>query len=401
MEVRAIKKKYEELSRFLNEKVKRLYLAVEAKSLGYGGISEVSKATGVSRTTITLGIKELEESITSGDKTRIRKKGGGRKRAAEKNPMIGKELEMLVEPYTRGDPESPLRWTCKSTRKLAAMLAEKGIKISHVKVADLLVGLGYSLQGNKKTIEGANHPDRNAQFEYINEKTKDFQKENQPVISVDTKKKELIGNFKNNGKEYRPKGKPQEVFVHDFKIKELGKANPYGVYDILKNSGWVNVGIDNDTAQFAVESIRKWWHSMGESVYPDASRILITADCGGSNGYRVRLWKTELQKLSNETGLEITVAHLPPGTSKWNKIEHKLFSFISQNWRGQPLVNLETIVNLIASTKTQKGLTVKCSIDQNKYPKGLKITDEEMKAINISRNDFHGDWNYSLSPQLV
>lgn len=401
MDIEIIKKKYEELSRFLDEKVKRLYLAVEAKSLGYGGISEISRATGVSRTTITVGMKELEDIVTPADKTRIRKEGGGRKNTIEKNPNIEKELETLVEPYTRGDPESPLKWTCKSTRKLAEMLTEKGFKISHVKVADLLAIMGYSLQGNKKTIEGANHPDRNAQFEYINEKTKDFQKEDQPVISVDTKKKELIGNFKNNGKEYRPKKTPREVFVHDFKIDELGKANPYGIYDILKNSGWVNVGIDNDTAQFAVESIRRWWYSMGKSIYPNASKILITADCGGSNGYRVRLWKTELQKLSNETGLEITVAHLPPGTSKWNKIEHRLFSFISQNWRGQPLVNLETIVNLIASTKTQKGLTVKCSIDKNTYPKGLKITDEEMKLLNIFKNDFHGDWNYSFLPQPV
>jgi transposase len=398
VETQSIKKKYKLLAPFLDEKTRRLYLAVEAKSIGYGGISEVSKATGVSRTTITQGCKELDDSNISQQQTGIRKKGGGRKNTVEKNPMIGKELEMLVEPYTRGDPESPLRWTCKSTRKLAEMLSEKGFKISHVKVADLLVDLGYSLQGNKKTIEGENHPDRNAQFEYINEKTKEFQKGNQPVISVDTKKKELIGNFKNNGKEYRPKGNPREVFVHDFKVEELGKANPYGVYDIVKNSGWVNVGIDNDTAQFAVESIRRWWYSMGKNVYPNASKILINADCGGSNGYRVRLWKTELQKLATETGIEITVAHLPPGTSKWNKIEHRLFSFISQNWRGQPLVNLETIVSLIAATKTEKGLTVKCSIDENKYPKGLKISDKEMDLLNISKNDFHGEWNYTLAP---
>jgi hypothetical protein len=397
VEIQSIKTKYETLLPFLDEKRRRLYLAAEAKSLGHGGITKVSEVTGVSRTTITLGCRELEAFSTIQNQTRVRKEGGGRKKTIEKNPALKKELEMLLEPYTRGDPESPLVWTCKSTRNLANALNEKGFKISHVKVAEILSDMGYSLQSNKKVIEGSHNPDRNSQFEYINERTKAFQQEKQPVISVDTKKKELVGNFKNNGREYRLKGDPQKVFVHDFKINELGKANPYGIYDIVENAGWVNVGIDNDTAQFAVESIRKWWNNMGGNIYPEATKLLITADSGGSNGYRVRLWKTELQKLANETGLDITVAHLPPGTSKWNKIEHRLFSFISQNWRGQPLVSLEVIVSLIAATTTQKGLTVKSSIDDNNYPKGLKITDKEMEMLNISRSDFHGEWNYTIS----
>jgi hypothetical protein len=395
-----LKQRFELLLPYMNEKIKRLYLAAEAKSIGYGGITEVSEVTGVSRTTITLGCKELENSDNnklSQNLERIRNEGGGRKNIVEKQPEIWEELEKLIEPYTRGDPESPLRWTCKSTRKLADSLNKEGFKISHVKVAEILSSNGYSLKSNKKTLEGSgDHPDRNEQFENINQKAKDFQSEGQPVISVDTKKKELIGNFKNGGKEYSPKGEAEEVFVHDFKIDELGKANPYGVYDILENKGMVNVGIDNDTAQFAVESIRRWWFTMGKEVYPKASKILITADGGGSNGYRVRLWKTELQKLANETELDITVAHFPPGTSKWNKIEHRLFSFITQNWRGKPLISLEVIVNLISATTTNKGLTVKCEVDTGKYPKGIKISDKEMKGLNIIQDQFHGEWNYTI-----
>jgi len=399
-----IKRRIELLNPFLDEKIKRLYLAAEATSIGYGGVTLVSKITGVSRTTITQGCEELNkpEANQYQDQYRIRNEGGGRKKTIEKIPGIENELELLIEPYTRGDPDSPLKWTCKSTRKLVEELAKKGIKVSHVKVAEILSAMGYSLQANKKTIEGSSkHPDRNAQFEYINEKTKAFQDAKQPVISVDTKKKELIGNFKNNGKEYKPKGKPEEVFVHDFEVKELGKANPYGIYDIAENSGWVNVGVDNDTSQFAVESIRRWWLTMGKKVYPKASKLFINADGGGSNGHRVRLWKTELQKLADEIGIVITVAHFPPGTSKWNKIEHRLFSFISQNWRGKPLVSLEVLVNLIASTTTKKGLKVECSVDNGKYPKGIKISDEEMESLNIIRSDFHGEWNYTIFPKKL
>ena len=307
-------------------------------------------------------------------------------------------MESLIEPVTRGDPESPLRWTSKSVRKLANELKKTGHKTSHRMVADLLREMGYSLQANRKTLEGSAHPDRNAQFEYIYEKVKEFQFCGQPVISVDTKKKELVGDFKNGGRELRPKGDPAKVRVHDFEIRELGKVAPYGVYDQTHNAGWVNVGTDHDTAAFAVESIRRWWVTMGQEAYPDAASLLITADGGGSNGSRVRLWKTELQRLANETGLVVSVCHLPPGTSKWNKIEHRLFSYISQNWRGKPLVSHEVIVNLIASTTTRKGLTVRCELDTNKYPKGTKVTNEELRQVRIIRDQFHGEWNYAIHP---
>ena len=353
-----IPKKYNLLKPFLDEKGKRLFAAAEALSIGKGNISIVSRATGISENTIKKGCNELESGNSSSD-DKIRAPGGGRKKLVEKDSTLLSDLETLIEPTSCGDPESPLRWTCKSLRNLAGELKNIGHEISHARVVDVLHMLGYSLQANKKTIEGTEHPDRDKQFEHISEKYKVFQGEHQPVISVDTKKKELIGNFKNVGRELRPKKDPIPVNVYDFKDKELGKVNPYGVYDIANNEGWVNVGIDHDTASFAVESIRRWWNTMGCKSYPDAKKLLITADCGGSNGSRVRLWKTELQKLADETGLEISVSHFPPGTSKWNKIEHRLFSQITMNWRGKPLTSYEVVVNLIAATKTSRGLEVK------------------------------------------
>ena len=391
-----ISKKYNLLKPFLDEKSKRLFAAAEA--LSFGNISLVSRAMDISEETIKKGCNELESGETLSD-DKIRAPGGGRKKSVEKDPALLSDLETLIEPTSRGDPESPLRWTSKSTRKLAEELIKMGHKVSHSRVADMLRMLGYSLQANKKTIEGTSHPDRDQQFNYINEKCKEFQKENQPVISVDTKKKEYIGNFKNGGKELRPKNDPLLVNVYDFEDKELGKVNPYGVYDLLKNEGWVNVGIDNDTASFAVESIRRWWYMMGCKSYPEAKRLMITADCGGSNGYRVRLWKKELQKLADEVGLEISVCHFPPGTSKWNKIEHRLFSYITLNWRGKPLTSYEVIVNLIAATTTSKGLKVKCMLDKNEYPKGIKITKEEVEELEIIRDEFHGEWNYMFKPK--
>ena len=395
-----ISKKYDLLKPFLDEKSKRLFAAAEALSIGKSGnINLVSRATGISEETIKKGVIELESGESpSGDK--IRAPGGGRKTIVEKDPTILSDLETLVEPTTRGDPESPLRWTTKSLRKLAEELQKLGHKVSHSRVSDMLHTLGYSLQANKKTIEGTDeHPDRDDQFNHINEKCKIFQDEKQPVISVDSKKKEAIGNFKNSGRELRPKKDPIHVNVYDFVDKELGKVNPYGVYDITNNSGWVNVGIDNDTASFAVESIRRWWYMMGCKVYPEARKLMITADCGGSNGYRVKLWKVELQKLADETGLEISVCHFPPGTSKWNKIEHRLFSYITLNWRGKPLTSYEVIVNLIAATTTTKGLKVKCMLDKNEYPKGIKITKEEIEELGIIRDEFHGEWNYTFKPR--
>jgi transposase len=391
-----ISKKYNLLKPFLDEKSKRLFAAAEA--LSFGNISLVSRAMDISEETIKKGCNELESGETLSD-DKIRAPGGGRKKSVEKDPALLSDLETLIEPTSRGDPESPLRWTSKSTRKLTEELIKMGHKVSHSRVADMLRMLGYSLQANKKTIEGTSHPDRDQQFNYINEKCKEFQTENQPVISVDTKKKEYIGNFKNGGKELRPKNDPLLVNVYDFEDKELGKVNPYGVYDLLKNEGWVNVGIDNDTASFAVESIRRWWYMMGCKSYPEAKKLMITADCGGSNGYRLRLWKTELKKLADEVGLEISVCHFPPGTSKWNKIEHRLFSYITLNWRGKPLTSYEVIVNLIAATTTSKGLKVKCMLDRNEYPKGIKITKEEVEELGIIRDEFHGEWNYMFKPR--
>ena len=397
MDTNFIKQRYEALAGFLDERLRRIVAAAEAVVIGYGGISIVSRETGVSRRAIALGCEELKHPERATEK-RIRKEGGGRKPTIDKDTTLKQDLENLIEPVSRGDPESPLRWTCKSTRRLADELMRKGHEVSHNLVAGLLHEMGYSLQANRKTLEGTSHPDRDAQFEYINNKAKEHQAIEQPVISVDTKKKELIGDFKNGGRELRPKGNPEKVRVHDFEIPELGKDSPYGVYDVTWNSGWVNVGIDHDTAAFAVESIRRWWQFMGEVRYPEAKQLLITADSGGSNGYRTRLWKLELQKLADETGLAISVCHLPPGTSKWNKIEHRLFSFISQNWRGKPLVSHEVIVNLIAATTTREGLRVQCQLDTKSYPTGIKVSDKEIASINIQRDSFHGEWNYTISP---
>lgn len=396
--------KYNLLKPFLNEQNKRLFAAAEAISLGVGGISIVSRATDISRDTISKACKELisgkigtsEIPIPVG---KIRASGGGRKKSLDKDQTLMSDLEKLIEPTSRGDPESPLLWTSKSVRKLAEELNKMGHNVTHARVADMLRILGYSLQANRKIIEGTSHPDRNQQFNYINEKCKEFQEAKQPVISVDTKKKELIGNFKNEGKELRPKKDPINVNVYDFIDKELGKVNPYGIYDIFRNEGWVNVGIDHDTASFAVESIRRWWIMMGCKLYPEAKKLMITADCGGSNGYRVRLWKVELQKLADEIGLQISVCHFPPGTSKWNKIEHRLFSQITMNWRGKPLTSYEVVVNLIAATTTAKGLKVKCMLDENEYPKGIKITKKEVEELGIIYNELHGEWNYTFLPR--
>jgi transposase len=357
----------------------------------------VSRITGIARSTIGRGLAELRgEAEPEAAPGRVRRKGAGRPALVDADPTLLGDLAGLVEPTTRGDPMAPLLWTAKSLRNLAAELHGFGHRISHNVVGDLLRHLGYSLQANRKTREGTEHPDRDAQFGYINRKVKQALAANEPAISVDTKKKELVGDFRNGGREYRPKGRPEPVRVHDFIIPELGRAAPYGVYDIADNAGWVSVGIDNDTASFAVNSIRRWWKTMGRARYPHATKLLITADCGGSNGVRVRLWKRELQALADELGIAITVCHLPPGTSKWNRIEHRLFSFITQNWRGKPLVSLQTIVQLIAATTTNTGLKVRCAIDPKTYPAGVKITDREMDAINILRHSFHGDWNYTI-----
>jgi len=396
-----IKLRFQALKWTLDERMRRLMAAAEAEAIGYGGISTVSRATGVSRRAIRIGIKELKEkkSPKSADREkRIRKEGGGRKKTVHKDPTLKIDLEKLVEPTTRGDPESPLRWTCKSVRRLAKELKKMGHSTSHRMVAEILHEQGYSLQGNKKTLEGSSHPDRDAQFKFINKLVQEQLKNNDPAISVDAKKKESVGNFKNNGKEWKPKGTPDEVEVYDFPSKAVGKAIPYGVYDIGKNLGWVNVGIDHNTSTFAVESIRRWWYSMGIQIYPDAVKLLITADGGGSNGSRVRLWKLEIQKLANDLGFPIAICHFPPGTSKWNKIEHRMFSFITQNWRGKPLVSHEVIVNLIGDTTTKTGLKIRCEIDTENYPTGQKVSKKELKTINIKRSDFHGEWNYTIFP---
>lgn len=394
----AIKQRYERVAPALNERTRRLVAASEAITLGRGGISAVSRATGLSRQVISQGIKELqnEEPTSSG---RIRRKGGGRKKLVEKDPQLGVDLERLVEPVTRGDPESPLRWTSKSVRKLAKELSKQGHQVSHELVSQLLYQLGYSLQANSKTLEGGTHPDRNAQFEHINTQAKAFLAAGEPVLSVDAKKKELVGDFKNGGHEWRPKGEPEEVRVYDFPLKELGRVTPYGIYDQGHNTGWVNVGIDHDTAAFAVESIRRWWNSVGKQQYPSAKRLLITADGGGSNGSRVRLWKWELQQLADEIGLGISVCHFPPGTSKWNKIEHRLFAWISENWRGKPLVSYAVILKLIAATTTKAGLSVQCQLDTNTYPTGRKVSDEEMATLSLQPDLFHGEWNYTILPR--
>jgi len=392
----------------LDERQRRLLVAVEAKVLGRGGVTAVAVATGVSRSTIMAGLSEIEamnvvglaeqESVTVS--TRTRRAGAGRKSVAVKDETLVSDLLALVDPLTRGDPQSPLRWTCKSLRTLADQLKTAGHSVSHVLVGQLLKAQGYSLQGNAKVIEGNQSPDRNAQFEHINAQVAAALAANQPVISVDTKKKELVGAYKNAGQEWLPSGEPVQVKVHDFIDPELGRANPYGVYDVGADEAWVSVGTDHDTSAFAVQTIRRWWLSMGRQRYPESRQLLITADGGGSNGHRVRLWKLELSQFAKEEGLDIQVCHFPPGTSKWNKIEHRLFSFITMNWRGQPLISHEVIVNLIAGTKTRSGLTVRAELDNADYPKGRIVSDEEFAAINLERNEFHGDWNYSIRSGL-
>ena len=398
-EAEGLARKFEVLARVLDERTRRLVAAAEAQALGFGGVTAVARASGLSRGTVIGGIAELKTAPKAARSHRIRRKGAGRKRTVDRDITLKRDLEALVEPVTRGDPESALRWTCKSVRQLASELQRAGHPTSHRMVAELLPAMDYSLQANRKTLEGASHPDRDAQFHHINSKIREFQAASQPVISVDTKKKELVGNFKNQGRELRPKGDPEKVRVHDFVIPELGRAAPYGVYDVTQNMGWVSVGVDHDTAAFAAQSIRRWWDSMGAAAYPQAKKLLITAESGGSNGVRVRLWKLELQKLADETGLEITICHLPPGTSKWNKIEHRLFSFISQNWRGKPLVSHQVIVNLIAATTTKTGLRVRAELDPAKYPKGVKVSDKEVAAIRLERDKFHGEWNYAILPR--
>jgi hypothetical protein len=395
----AIRTRYDALSPNLDEKGLRLFAASEARAAGRGGIVAVSEVTGIARSTIGRGLKELVAQEQAPPQNRVRRTGGGRKAAVVKQPGLVKALAKNIQSAIRGDPEAKLLWVSKSQRHLAKVLREQGYSVSHTVVGHLLRDMGFSLQANAKTREGCKHPDRNAQFEHINALVHEFQSAGQPAISVDTKKKELIGDFKNNGRTLRPKGRPEPVRVHDFVIKGKGKVAPFGVYDIAADEGWVNVGVDHDTAAFAVESIRRWWGRLGKKRYArKAKRLLITADCGGSNGARVRLWKLELQKLATETGLSITVAHHPPGTSKWNRIEHRMFSFISINWRGRPLLSHQVIVQLIASTKTETGLNITCDIDWGHYPKGIKIPKTALKDLNIKYDDFHGDWNYTIAP---
>ena len=417
-----IKIRHDLLSPVLGEKQYRIYLASEAKALGRGGVSKVSLATSASRNTIVSGMDELAkppapkpvEAVTGGKKARQRtrgrrlpvdedlrqrQRGGGRKRTTDIDPTLKTDLDALLEPFAAGDPCSPLRWTCKSISALTTELINMGHKTSTRMVHELLIEMRYTMQSNRKTKESGSHPDRNDQFIFINEKVKLYQAAGDPVISVDTKKKELVGEFSNKGSTWRPQGCPEKVNTHDFLDPDKGRASPYGIYDIINNVGFVNVGISADTSAFAVESIRRWWLSMGKESYNNATRLLITADGGGSNGSRVRLWKTELQRLADEMNLEITVCHFPPGTSKWNKIEHRMFSYISQNWRGKPLVSIETIINLIGSTKTKKGLIIQTSVDTNEYTKGIKISDAEIESLVLERETFHGEWNYTLYPR--
>jgi len=393
-----IKQRFSQLEAWLDERTRRLWAAAESAAHGRGGISLVARASGVSRRAIAVGLAELRKKPDRSQRRRlpIRQKGGGRKKASLKDPNLLVDLEKLLEPVTRGDPQSPLRWTCKSVRNLAGELRAQGHKVSHMLVAELLHEQQYSLQANRKTKEGATHPDRDAQFEYINAQATEFLNRGQPAISVDTKKKEQVGDYQNGGREWRPKGQPEPVQVHDFAKQ---KDAPYGVYDLGQNAGWVSVGTDHDTSAFAVESIRRWWNMMGRETYPGARQLLITADSGGSNGSRVRLWKLELQKLADETGLEISVCHFPPGTSKWNKIEHRLFSFITKNWRGKPLVSHEVIVNLIAATTTRTGLRVQSQLDPGKYPKGIKVSKQQFAALQLRTDTFHGEWNYTIMPR--
>ncbi len=409
--LQAIEAKYQALAARLDEATLRLWVAAEARSLGRGGVSLVANAVGVSRTTIYAGLAELEEASKASKKRgagsaaaskptlRVRAAGGGRKKLTDLNQGLLDALDALVEPTSRGDPMSPLRWTCKSTTRLARELGEMGHTVSQRTVCDLLARLNYSLQSTRKTREGSHHADRDAQFQHIAKAVAQFQRQHQPVISVDTKKKELIGDFKNGGREWQPAGQPERVRVHDFIDPELGKVNPYGVYDLTANEGWVGVGIDHDTAEFAVQTIRRWWLEMGQPLYPKAKRLLITADCGGSNGYRVRLWRMQLQHLADEIGLTVQVCHFPPGTSKWNKIEHRMFCHITNNWRGRPLLTRQIVVQLIGSVTTEQGLRVRAELDENIYDAGVKVTDEELAAMAIERDEFHGEWNYRIRPR--
>jgi hypothetical protein len=399
-EFQAMQARLADLLPRLNERDRRLALATEAKSWGRGGIAAVHQATGASRTTIRRGMTELADNSAERSPDRVRAPGGGRKKAEIANPELVDVLDGLIEPETRGDPESPLRWTTKSTRHLAAELGGIGHSVSHDVVAKILHSLRYSLQGTRKKLEGNQHPDRDDQFRYINKLAKEFLAAGDPVISVDTKKKELVGRFTQAGKEWHPQGEPIDVSTYDFPSEADGKAIPYGVYDLADNSAWVSVGIDHDTSVFAVATIQKWWQSMGKEKYPDARRIFITADGGGSNGHRPWLWKHELARLAAATGLEIIVSHYPPGTSKWNKIEHRLFSRVTQNWRGRPLETYQTIVNLIASTTTTTGLTVRCELDLNLYPTKIKLTDQQKESIPLTRHLFHGDWNYTITSPI-
>lgn len=400
-EYETIREKFKALRPVLHEQARRLWAATEALGLGRGGISAVAQATGLSRPTIRAGIRELRTgrlASPGAEAARVRRPGGGRKPAVEQNATLLSDLEALVEPSTRGDPQSPLRWTCKSVRRLAAELEAKGHGVSRQLVSRLLHQADYSLQGTCKTREGGQHPDRNAQFEYIARQVRDFQTRGQPVISVDAKKKELVGDFKNAGREWRPQGQPAEVRVYDFIDPELGKALPYGVYDVQANVGWVSVGVDHDTPAFAVATIRAWWLQMGSVRYPKAKELLITADSGGSNSARARLWKRELQRFADDSGLRVCVSHLPPGTSKWNKIEHRMFCHITANWRGKPLESRAVVVSLIGGTKTSKGLRIQAALDAGQYPTGVKVTNTEMENVQIERSDFHGEWNYTILP---
>jgi hypothetical protein len=400
--IQSIREKYAAVQHVLNQRGRRIWAATEAMQIGYGGITIVADAIGMSHTTIRRGIEEIKsDAVKELPPGKSRMPGGGRKKTTNKYPNVQQELNALIEPVTRGDPESPLRWTCKSTYTLSEELKARNIDICPNTVGTILYEMGYSLQANSKTREGTDHPDRNDQFLYINEQVKKFLRAKQPVISVDTKKKENIGNYSNKGRVYCPKGKPIETKTHDFPDVKLGKAIPYGVYDIGRNEGWVNIGVTNDTSQFAVNSIRRWWYAMGQHNFPKATRLLITADAGGSNSHRTRLWKVALRELSDELGLNITVCHFPPGTSKWNKIEHRLFSFISQNWRGRPLVDLATIVNLISHTTTREGLIVRCMVDDTKYVKGIKISDSELEEVGIKKHGWHGDRNYTINKRNV
>lgn len=401
-----IEEKFQALSGRLDEATLRLWAAVEARALGHGGVSTVASAVGMSRTTIYAGLRELAMTPSNGEsvamrKDRVRAKGGGRKKLTAKDPTLLRDLDALVEPTTRGDPQSPLRWTCKSTPRLAKELVAQGHPVSQRTVCDLLAELDYSLQATRKTHEGGHQADRDAQFSHIAATAAQYQTAGDPVVSVDTKKKELAGDFKNHGREWQPKGRPEDVRVYDFIDPQLGKVAPYGVYDVGANQGWVSVGITHDTATFAVESIRRWWREMGQPLYPMARRLLITADCGGSNGYRVRLWKVELQKLADELGLLVQVCHFPPGTSKWNRIEHRMFCHITQNWRGRPLVSREVVVNLIGNTTTTAGLRIQAQLDDRDYPAGVKVSDQELAALSLERDEFHGEWNYRLKPRRL